>query len=87
MAAKKKTPYKLTLQLGEDKLFFSEGATLFEALTKLPKPVKIMNKALLTITYADKQHIQQFWPQRLKRLFYNKHFLEIQAKQLMLGLL
>lgn len=81
MAAKKK-PYKLTLQLGEDKFFKSQGDTLLAALMKLPKPEKIMNKGVLTVEHDGKRSQQLFFPQRLKRLFYSPTFQAIQAKML-----
>jgi len=77
----KKSLYFLSLVLG-DKTFTSEGETLFDALKEIPKPEKIMNKAVLTITKGDQKKELLYYPTRLKRLFYNKHFKEIQAKQI-----
>lgn len=82
--AKKKTPtneYVLTLQIG-DKTYTASGASVYDALKKLEKPEKIVGKALLTLEHGELRSQQQFWPTRLKRLFYSPTFQAIQAKML-----
>lgn len=81
----KPTPVTITLQLG-DQTYTSSGATVVDALTALPKPDKIMTKGVLTVSQGKASRKQLFMPVRLKRLFYNKYFQAIQAKNLALGL-
>lgn len=85
MAKTKSPEFSVTLQLGND-IYSGTGATALEALHSLPKPDKIMLSGILTVSQGDKKFTQRFWPQRLKRLFYNKTFQEIQAKYLALGM-
>lgn len=73
--------YKLVLQLG-DKTYESTGSTVLEALRGLTKPDKIMNKAILTLEHNGMKSQQQYFPQRLKRLFYNPTFQVVHAKML-----
>lgn len=73
--------YKLTLVLG-DKTHESTGATVLEALRGLKKPDKIMSKGILTLEYNGMRSQQMYFPQRLKRLFYNPTFQVVHAKML-----
>ena len=81
----KKKPYCLTLQIG-DTTYKAEGDSVLAALMALKKPDKIMNKGLVTLTYEGYVGRQQYFPARLKRLFYNPSFQAIQAKQLLVTL-
>lgn len=83
MATKQVAPanYKIELTLG-DKVYTSTGATLADAFAVLKKPEKIMLKGILRITKGKLKLEQLYYPVRLKRLFYNKYFQQIQAKQL-----
>lgn len=81
----KTTPFSITLTIG-DKTYTSKGDTALEALMNLKKPEKIVAKAIVTIRHGKLTKTQQFFPVRLKRLFYNKLFQAIQAKQLALGM-
>jgi hypothetical protein len=80
--SKAKTPaFSITLTLG-DKTYTSKGATALDALVALKQPEKIMGKGVVTLRQGDKMKTLLFYPQRLKRLFYNPSFQAIQAKQL-----
>ena len=73
--------FSLSLQIG-DKVFKGGGATMFDALSSIKKPDKIMGKGVMTITKGEQKKELLYYPIRLKRLFYNKTFQAIQAKQL-----
>lgn len=81
VTAPKASLVHMTLTIGTAS-YKSEGATILEALLKLKKPEKIMNKGILTVEQDGKVRQQLFFPQRLKRLFYNPTFQVIQAKML-----
>ena len=81
LKVKPSSKFSISLNLG-GKTIASSGNTLLDALVALPKPQKIVGKGILTITNGDMRSEQMFWPIRLKRLFYNKSFQIIQAKQL-----
>lgn len=81
VTAPKPSLVKMTLMVGNQK-YSSEGETILQALINLKKPDKIMNKAILTVEQDGKTLQQLFFPQRLKRLFYNPTFQVIQAKML-----
>jgi len=70
-----------TIALG-DKTLTGKGESVFDALTKIKRPEKILTKATVTIDDGVKKTTQLFWPVRLKRLFYNATFQKLQAKQL-----
>lgn len=80
------TPLVTISLKANDQELTSSGATIFEALTKLPKPHKIMGKGFLTVTEGDKKKEELYMPARLRRLFFNRYFLGIQAKNLSIGL-
>lgn len=65
----KKKPYLLSITLGDLKLT-GKGATMYEALTSIQRPVKITTKAFITVTQGSRKLEQMFMPQRAKRLFY-----------------
>lgn len=81
----KETPYIITLKLGEE-TFKGQGETVADALVSMPRPEKIMAKGILTISQGNLKREMLMFPQRLKRLFYNKHYQIIQAKWLGQGL-
>ena len=85
LSKKKKPPYSITLQLA-DKTFKGQGESVAEALISMPKPEKIMAKGIVTVANGSLKKQILMYPMRLKRLFYNKHFLVIQAKNLSIGL-
>lgn len=51
-------------------VFTGEGATALEALQSIPKPVKIFNKGLLTITQGELKKVMDMPVPRLRRMFY-----------------
>lgn len=59
-----------------------KGDTAVEALRSIPKPLKVMYEGVVTLSQGDRKVETIFWPVRLKRLFYNKMFQEIQMKKL-----
>lgn len=78
--------FHIALTLG-DKTYTSKGATALDALIALKHPEKIMGKGIVTLGISTKGKLSKsktllFYPQRLKRLFYNASFQAIQAKQL-----
>lgn len=81
----KATPFEITLKLG-DETYQSSGATVTDALSALTHPQKIMAKGILTVRQGDLSKTQLMMPVRLKRLFYNKYFQQIMAKNLALGM-
>lgn len=85
MGKKLKEKFEISLQLG-DETYEAKGATIEEALKNLPRPDKIMTKGVLTVKHGNALRIEMMFPTRLKRLFYNKLFQQIQAKNLTIGL-
>ena len=81
----KKPEYSITLTIGDD-VYNGTGETALEALQSIPKPLKIMNKVVFSITDGVKKREVLMWPLRAKRLFYNKLFQEIQLKALCSGM-
>ena len=77
--------FSISLKIG-DKLYESKGATVLDALSSLQHPEKIMLKGILTLRHGAFARTQMLFPPRLKRLFYNRRFQEIQAKYLAIGL-
>ena len=77
--------YTAELKMG-DKVISGEGETLTEAISKLEKPSKIMAKGSLTISDGEKKNTIVMFPARLRRLFMNKGFLQVQSKILMMGM-
>lgn len=60
--------YSISIKMG-DTVLESEGASMSECLTKLPKPVKIFQKGIITLK-KDKKQTEFFWmPVRLKRIW------------------
>lgn len=81
----KKELYSLSLILG-DKTYKSTGETVLDALQALEHPPKIMLKGVIIVKKGKLKKEQLMYPVRLKRLFYNKNFLAIQAKYLEIGM-
>lgn len=69
MAAKKETPYQVTIVHGKA-TFKGEGATLYEALKSIKRPEKIVTKTTVRVKHGDKKLEQTWMPARAKRLFF-----------------
>ena len=69
MPKTKKEPFSISLALG-DKVYKSKGATFFDALLSLPMPVKIMCKAILTISDGKGSAELDYLPLKTKRLYW-----------------
>lgn len=65
-----KKTYTLRVDFGDKKPVKSEGETVLEALTSLPKPRKITGKTLLSLTDGKRSAERLFMPTQAKRLFY-----------------
>ncbi len=79
---KKEKTYSLNLSLG-DKTYKGKGETMLEALKDLKMPVKIMSKAILTISDGERSYGLDYLPLKTKRLFW-KNAQPILAKQFMM---
>lgn len=77
--------FSVTITMGTD-VYKGEGETALAALSVIPKPVKIMAKGVVRITDGEKVKEVLMYPLRLRRLFYNKLFQEIQLKSLCMGM-
>lgn len=77
--------FSITLTIGKD-VYQGTGKTALEALQSLPKPAKIMGKGVVRVENEGKFKEILMIPLRLRRLFYNKIFQEIQVKWLTSGL-
>ena len=66
---KTKQPFSISLSLG-DKVYKSKGSSFVEALLSLPMPVKIMSKAILTISDGNGSAELDYTPRTTKRLFW-----------------
>ena len=77
--------YKVTVTIGAD-VYQGQGASPFLALSSVPKPLKIMHKGVFTITDGEKKREVLMLPVRLRRLFYNKLYQQIQLKSLCMGM-
>ena len=74
--------FGISLQLG-GKIFSGSGETPLDALVHLPRPNKLMNKGILTMTSGAKKKELLLMPVKLKRVFYNSSSLRpVIAKQL-----
>lgn len=69
MAEYKKKPFSISVLLGDHK-FSSSGENALEALTDLPKPDKIMHKAIVTVSKGKESHDLLYMPVKLKRLYW-----------------
>src|SRR3990167_8724508 len=67
---RKQEEFTITLKLGND-IVQSQGETLLDALTKLPKPQKIRLRGLLMITSGEKKLERMLNVPQIKRLFYS----------------
>lgn len=83
---KKKTQFSISLTIA-DKVYKSVGATAIEALSSLPKPEKITNKGILSITDGVRSNEVLMQIPKIKRLFFlSKSLLEVYMKTLIQGL-
>ena len=82
--SKQETLFKFHLNMC-GQIFESEGATALDAFKALPKPQKITNKGVLTISKGDKTKEMLLTVPRLKRLFF-PNFQKVIIKQLIYGL-
>ncbi len=64
-----KDNWTLSLQLGNE-LYESFGETMFEALTNLSRPQKMLTKSVLTVTHGDNSKTLSLSSLQLKRLFF-----------------
>jgi len=87
MAEKKtKKEFSLKLSLG-DSILESSGDSMFEALSTLPVPAKIVSKGILEIRHNERTRTILYTIPRLKRVFYpNKLARIMQSKILSIGL-
>lgn len=81
----KEKVFSITLTMGGVSTTGS-GKTALEALTSLPRPLKITSKGEILITDGEKKNLVLMYPIRLKRLFFNKLFQEFQVKNLCMGM-
>lgn len=82
---KPKNEFSITLTIGKD-IYQGTGKTALEALQSLPKPDKLTGKGVVRVENEGKFKEILMIPLRLRRLFYNKIFQEIQVKWLTSGL-
>lgn len=73
--------YSVTIKTNHD-TYKGKGGTAVEALRSIPKPFKVMWRAIVTITDGKRKVETLMYPTRLKRLFYNKGFQEIAIQKL-----
>lgn len=86
MKQTKTEKYSVTLVIG-DKTYRGSGATPFEALYSLQKPVKNMSKGILTVSHGDNTRSVPITPVRIKQLFFTgKSLLEVKAKMVFMNL-
>jgi hypothetical protein len=76
-----KNKYSVTIKTNHETLK-GKGATPVEALRSIAKPFKVMWRAIVTLDDGEKKVETLLYPTRLKRLFYNKMFQEIQMEKL-----
>jgi len=79
---KSKKTFSLSLALG-DKTYKSKGATFLDALKELPKPEKIMSKAILTLSDGERSYGLDYLPLKTKRLYW-KNAQPLLAKQFLI---
>jgi len=73
--------YSVTIKTNHE-TFKGKGDTAIEALRSIPKPFKVMWEAVVTLEKDNKKSEVLMYPTRLRRLFYNKMFQEIQMNKL-----
>ena len=78
-----KKKYSLDIKTNHE-TFKGKGETPVEALRSIPKPFKVMWRAIVTLEGDEKKVETLMYPTRLKRLFYNKMFQEIVMNKLCL---
>jgi len=69
-----------------DKVFKSSGTDPSEALSKLPKPEKLMQKGSITLSNGDRTNTVLMYPKRIKMLFMSKGYQSLQMKTLTMGM-
>ncbi len=65
----KESPFEISISLGDVQLK-GKGATAYEALTSIKKPIKITGKTFVTLTQGKKKAERMLMPVQAKRLFY-----------------
>lgn len=75
--------YSVTIKTNHD-TYKGKGESPVEALRSIPKPFKVMWRAMVTLEDGKKKVETLMYPTRLKRLFYNKMFQEITMNKLCL---
>lgn len=81
MTNKTNKKYSVTIKTNYD-TYKGIGATPVEALRSIKRPFKVMWRATVTLGDSKKKAETLMYPTRLKRLFYNKMFQEIQMTKL-----
>ena len=59
----------MTLKIGDD-IHEGKGETVLAALQAIKKPVKIFNKAILSVTDGEKKHARPLTVVQARRLFF-----------------
>lgn len=70
MRMKKKPLYSIALEIG-DRLYYSKGNSLDEAVETLDLPQKLTNKGAFVVNKGEKQFVQFMYPAQLKRFTIN----------------
>jgi hypothetical protein len=79
----KKTKPKFSIIIKTNyETFKGKGETAVEALRSIKKPLKVMWRGTVTVEEGKKKVEILVYPVRLRRLFYNKMFQEIQMKKI-----
>lgn len=78
------SPFTLSLHMGQE-VYESTGATAFEALRNLKRPMKLFLKGLLVIKQGDKKRELHLPPMNVRKLFFKAAHLGI-AKNLEIGM-
>lgn len=76
-----KKNYSVTIKTNHD-TYKGKGETPVEALRSIKTPLKIMWRGIVTVKEGKKKVETLMYPIRLRRLFKNKMFQEIQMKKL-----
>lgn len=81
-----KANFSITLNIA-GQVYKGEGDTPLAALQSIPKPGKISSKGIFVITDGVKKSREVLMlPLRLRRLFFNKVYQQIQLKSLCMGM-
>lgn len=73
-------PFEITIKIGNE-TYTGKGANALEALLSIKRPLKIMNKGIVTLKQGDKKKELLYMPAKMKQLFYPNAQV-IQAKNL-----